>query len=101
MSMTPGLKHRLQRERRTAVRYRPFVCERLEDRALLTVTPQLLMDLNSMPVGVHVFSSMASLNGSIYFAGAAGNTDYGLWRSDGTPAGTALVTHISSQVNGI
>src|SRR5436190_193105 len=71
-----------------ARRHRPLVGEMLESRTLLTLTPQLLADINPTPVGFNILGPPAEMNGPLYFSGAAGDGNYELWKSDGTTAGT-------------
>src|SRR5262245_8179196 len=70
---------------------KPLV-EALEERALLTLTAQLVSDINVEPVGVQAASyrSMAELGGAIYFNGSDGLNGFELWKCAST-GGAVLV----------
>ena len=68
--------------------------EHLEDRRLLTATPELVADINTEPVGSQ-FSRMADVDGTLFFVTTDGTHGSELWKSDGTEGGTALVKDIN------
>jgi ELWxxDGT repeat protein len=79
--------------RRALRPFRRLIAEPLEPRLPLTISPQLLVDINggaapSSPGPATVIGSTA------YFAAttSAGGTE--LWKTDGTPAGTLLIKDI-------
>jgi ELWxxDGT repeat protein len=79
--------------RRALRPFRRLIAEPLEPRLPLTVSPQLLADINSG--AVPSTPGPATVIGSTaYFAAttSAGGTE--LWKTDGTPAGTVLVKDI-------
>src|SRR5271154_3602509 len=43
--------------------------------------------------------SLTSFDGAVYFAASNGTDGYQLWKTDGTPAGTAEVTDIAGNPN--
>src|SRR6476661_4909838 len=69
--------------------------EALEPRMLLALTPILLTDINPTPVGFNIAAPPAEMGGPLYFAGAAGDGNYELWKSDGTSGGTVLVSDLN------
>src|SRR3954469_19817233 len=64
--------------------------EALEPRWLLSAV--LVKDINTNPVGID--PAGVPSNGAYYF-GAATESGAGLWRSDGSPAGTQLIKAIN------
>jgi ELWxxDGT repeat protein len=82
MGRTPG--------NRTRVAARRMSCEPLEPRQLLSAV--LVKDINTQPVGIDP-AGVAS-DGAYYY-GAATELGAGLWRSDGSPAGTQLIKAIN------
>ena len=90
------------RRHRALAQFRPLILEMLEERSLLTLTPQLLAELNSHQAGVEFDLSsnprIAVADELVYFSGRSSSTaPYGLWKSDGTPAGTGLVKDVRPQ----
>src|SRR5262249_10874713 len=81
----------------TPRRHRVLWAELLEPRTLLTLQAPVLVDINALPAAFNssLNSNAAEMGGKIYFAGAAGDQDYELWKTDGTTAGTVLVKDIS------
>ena len=68
--------------------------ENLERRELLTVTPQLVGDLNLGSPNDQLQSDNAWLGEELFFAADDGNGDVELWKSNGTPDGTFRVKDI-------
>ena len=77
---------------RSAVRARGEGFEVLESRQLLSVTPQLLADINTEQSSYP--RDFIEFSGKLFYT--AEHADYGreLWSSDGTPEGTGLVKDI-------
>src|SRR3954463_5796057 len=74
-------------------RQAPFLSnavDALEPRRLLSAV--LVKDINTNPVGID--PAGVPSNGAYYF-GAATESGAGLWRSDGSPAGTQLIKAIN------
>jgi ELWxxDGT repeat protein len=84
-----------KRRQNASRRFRALLGEALEPRLVLSLAPQLLADLNTAPAGFIVHGPIIEMNGVAYFSGSAGTSDYELWRSDGTTAGTMLVKDIN------
>ncbi|HMC10901.1 MAG TPA: ELWxxDGT repeat protein, partial [Pirellulaceae bacterium] len=75
--------------------FRPLRIEAIEDRALLTLTPQLVADINPKITQVAQASGpIVDVGGVAFFAANDGTTGLELWKSDGTSAGTMLVKDI-------
>ncbi len=87
-SLTNGLRHDSRRLR----------IEALEQRQLLSLTPQLLKDIgvgdSSRP------SSLVEVGATVFFAANDGTMGSELWKSDGTTAGTVLVKDIVAGSSG-
>ena len=79
---------------RSARRRRPLRCEGLEGRTLLSVSPQLLKDLNLDTVSSSP-SEITDVNGIAFFTADDGVHGAELWRTDGTASGTSLVADIN------
>jgi len=75
--------------RRTA---RPLTFEVLEDRRLLSAT--LLQDINPGLASSNP-QEFTNVNGVIFFTANDGVHGRELWKTDGTPAGTAMVTDLN------
>jgi ELWxxDGT repeat protein len=67
-------------------------CEVLEDRRLLSATPQLLKDIN--PAGHSDPILFFDVSGTVFFRANDGTTGGELWKSAGTTATTTLVKDI-------
>src|SRR3954470_13728435 len=70
----------------------------LEDRVTPTLTPQMVLDINTTTLPSNP-TSIAAIGPTAYFAANDGH-GYGLWKSDGTAAGTALVKQFPTATNG-
>ncbi len=68
--------------------------EPLEDRRLLAGVPELVKDINTTP-NWGEFSS-AAVGSTLFFTNYTEATGTELWKSDGTPTGTALVKDVRS-----
>jgi ELWxxDGT repeat protein len=79
-----------QRTRRTAL-----LVEALEDRTLPSGTPQMLVDVNHNTFGSNP-TDLVAIGSSVFFSADGGTHGYGLWKSDGTAAGTTLLLGIHS-----
>src|SRR6266481_1984716 len=97
--------------RRARPRFTRLCGERLEERALLTLTPQLVADINATPstLPLSIFSPgpMAEAGGVAYLS-ASGDVGrpYQLWKADGTGSSAVLVknafaTSFQSQITNL
>src|SRR5688500_831769 len=68
----------------------PRPIEPLESRRLLAAVPQLVADLSPRPKGSDP-SKFVEFNGALYFHATHHELGRGLWRTDGTRAGTTMV----------
>ncbi|MGL4511920.1 MAG: ELWxxDGT repeat protein [Lacipirellulaceae bacterium] len=73
--------------------------ERLEDRAMLAGTPELVLDINAVGLGSDP-SAFVEAGRFAYFTANDGINGRELWRTDGTHAGTKLVFETSTGING-
>jgi ELWxxDGT repeat protein len=94
-----GLPHRTSKKGRAARKPSPRLplrLETLEDRLLMSFTPQLLQDINTQGAGSNP-ASITEVNGRAFFAASDGVHAHGteLWVSDGTQAGTHMVLDIN------
>ena len=69
--------------------------EKLEEKALLAVTPELVTQVGSGADGSDAFHSV-NMNGILFFPSTDAAHGTELWRSDGTAAGTMLVKDIQT-----
>jgi ELWxxDGT repeat protein len=74
-------------------RRRHITLEALEQRVALSLTPQMVMDINP-GIAPSFPSSMVAIGSTAYFAADDGVNGGELWKSDGTAAGTTLVKDI-------
>src|SRR5437868_12319592 len=93
-----GLVRRLQQSRAAPcarLRQRPsWVAESLESRALLSVTPAMVADINPGAPSSNA-SQLVAIGSTTYFTASDGVHGQELWKSDGTAAGTMLVKDIN------
>src|SRR5260370_19690750 len=68
-----------------------LLLEALEDRTLLSGTPHMLLDLNSTSFSSSP-SGLVAIGSTTYFSADDGIHGRELWKSDGTAAGTVMVT---------
>jgi len=68
----------------------PLGLEALEDRVTPTLTPQMVLDIDATELG-WIRSEIVAVGSVAYFAAVDG-----LWKSDGTAAGTVVVTDMPS-----
>ncbi len=87
-------KPKARADRRPRGRFEP-----LEDRCLLSITPELIKDINTTEAG-SVPHEFAVAQNVLFFAAATGDLGYELWKTDGTEAGTRLVKDIRSGTSG-
>src|SRR5262245_55669770 len=89
--------------RRARPRRQPFGLEALEDRVTPSLTPQMVLDINTNTLPSNP-SQMVAIGPITYFAADDGVHGVALWKSDGTAAGTVLVKDINpgslTNVNG-
>src|SRR5437763_4170324 len=76
---------------RARPRRKPPGLEALEDRVTPALTPQMVLDLNTNNLGSRP-SQLVAVGSTTYFTADGGVDRAGLWRSDGTAAGTVLVS---------
>src|SRR5262245_24601571 len=79
----------LPRERRRPA----LVLERLEDRCVPSLTPQMVQDIAQSPPWYNL-GGFATVGATTYFAGADATHGLELWKTDGTTAGTSMVADI-------
>src|SRR4051812_1950602 len=80
--------------------FRPLRVEALEERDLLSITPQLLADVNVSPRGLNVAGTpFIEANGIAYLSANDAVHGYELWKSDGTATGTVLIKDLDSALN--
>ena len=82
---------RVSRARR---RRQPLGLEALEDRVTLSLTPQMVLDINPSTLSSNP-SEMVAIGSTTYFTADDGVHGVELWKSDGTAAGTVLVKDIN------
>src|SRR5262245_6014764 len=84
--------------------FRSLMVEPLEARMQLSLTTQLVADINTGVSDVTVGGTIVEVGSIAYFVGSDEATGGGLWKSDGTAAGTGLVKDITpgnlTNVNG-
>src|SRR4051812_40360729 len=75
-------------------RHRPLVLEALEGRVVMSLTPQMVLDINPGAPGSTGVTEVVAIGSTAYFTAGEGVHGSELWKSDGTAAGTALVKDI-------
>jgi ELWxxDGT repeat protein len=79
---------------RASPRRQPLGLEALEDRVTPSLTPQLVLDINTNTLSSGP-SQMVAIGSTAYFTADDGVNGRELWKSDGTAAGTVLVKDIN------
>src|SRR5262245_51838587 len=69
--------------------------EVLEDRVTLSLTPQMVLDINTNTLSANP-SQIVPIGSTAYFSADDGVNGRELWKSDGTAAGTSLVKDIAA-----
>src|SRR5437764_7940896 len=90
------LKYRLQawqEDNRRRGRRAPLTLEQLEDRSVPTLVTNLVKVIN--PTGTSFSGPLVNVNGTLFFSADDGVHGQELWKSDGTAAGTVLVSDIN------
>src|SRR5215208_1176930 len=76
-------------------RFRPLALEPIEPRRLLAFAAELVADVNSLTYSPPTNpDQITDVGGTAFYAARSDAAGYELWKSDGTPAGTALVKDI-------
>src|SRR5215472_17700316 len=83
-----------QDQKEAARRWRRLIIEPFEQRQMLSPLTQLLADVNTLPGDVTVGRPIVEMNGVAYFPGKVDDGNFQLWKSDGTPSGTTLVSNV-------
>jgi ELWxxDGT repeat protein len=73
---------------------RPLALEALEDRRLLSGTPQLLKDIDLGAGSSPGSEEIVEVNGTVFFVADDQVHGWELWKSDGTSEGTVLVKDV-------
>src|SRR5262245_36841314 len=68
--------------------------EALEDRITLSLTPQMVLDINANTLPSSP-SSIVAIDSTAYFTADDGIHGFELWKSDGTAGGTVLVKDVN------
>jgi ELWxxDGT repeat protein len=78
-----------------AGRRQPLGLEALEDRVTPSLTPQMILDINTNTLSSNP-SQLLAVGSTTFFTVGDGVNEWELWKSDGSPAGTALVKGITA-----
>src|SRR5262245_59393040 len=78
---------------RTKTRRQPLCLRTLEDRVTPTLTPQMVLDINTNTLSANP-SQLVAIGPTAYFTADDGVNGLELWKTDGTSAGTMLVKDI-------
>ena len=76
-------------------RRRPLVLEALEGRVVMSLTPQMVLDINPACPGLEPRGARGDRLDGLLHAPTTASTAYELWKSDGTAAGTTMVKDIT------
>src|SRR5204862_6040180 len=83
---------RVSRARR---RRQPLHLEALEERITLSLTPQMVLDINTNTLSSNP-SAIVAIGSTAYFTADDGLHGVEVWKSDGTAAGTGVVKDIDA-----
>src|SRR5262245_3697361 len=72
----------------------PLGLEVLEDRLTPSLTPQMVLDINTNTLSANP-SQIAAIGSTTYFTADDGVNGIELWKSDGTATGTVLLKDIN------
>jgi len=89
---TPQLSHRTRRGFNAKSHFRPRL-EPLEDRTLMSA--YLLKDINVNTDSSNP-SNLFNMNGTLFFSATDNDNQIGLWKTDGTAAGTTLIREFAA-----
>src|SRR5262245_60594761 len=88
-SVPRGIK-KCDRTSRGRSQHRPLSLETMEGRLMLSLTPQLVLDINTKTLPSSP-SGLVAIGSTAYFTADDGINGRELWKTSGTAAGTALV----------
>src|SRR6516225_9158261 len=70
--------------------WRRLWLEVLEDRVVPSLTPQMVLDINTTPLSSNP-AGLLAIGSTTYFSADDGTHGPALWKTDGSAAGTVLV----------